>query len=146
MSFLYVGSGELDQTLKSQAHDLEGEANIRTFFPGFVNQKDLVNYYLASDVVVLPSRRSGETWGLVVNEALQAGCSVVVIEGVGCGSDFVDLESFLMISIGSALKLGEELSDLSLYSRSFDWSSVSLEKYSIDAASQPLVPLITDLF
>ncbi|WP_413745277.1 glycosyltransferase [Synechococcus sp. MIT S9501] len=111
-----------------------------------MNQKDLVNYYLASDVVVLPSRRSGETWGLVVNEALQVGCSVVVIEGVGCGSDFVDLESFLMISIGSALKLGEELSDLFLYSRSFDWASVSLEKYSIDAASQPLVPLITDLF
>ena len=118
---------------------------ISEYFSGFVNQKDLVNYYLASDVVVLPSRRSGETWGLVVDEALQAGCSVVVSEGVGCSSDFVDWERFRIIPIGSALKLGEELSDLSLYSRSFDWASVSLEKYSIEAAAQALVSSIRDL-
>jgi len=31
--------------------------------------------------MVLPSRRAGETWGLVVNEALQAGCAVIVSEG-----------------------------------------------------------------
>jgi len=39
---------------------------------------------------VLPSRRGqGETWGLVVNEALQWGIPAVVSDGVGCREDLV---------------------------------------------------------
>ena len=36
---------------------------------------------------VLPSRE--EPWGLVVNEAMNAGCAVVLSEDVGCQPDLV---------------------------------------------------------
>jgi glycosyltransferase involved in cell wall biosynthesis len=73
---LYVGSGRLENSLRAEA------AATETVFAGFVNQAALPNYYLAADIVVLPSRRAGKTWGLVVNEALQAGASVI---GDACG-------------------------------------------------------------
>src|SRR3979409_1099905 len=41
--------------------------------------------YAASDAIVLPS--GGETWGLVVNEAMALGRPSVVSSAVGCGPD-----------------------------------------------------------
>ena len=46
-------------------------------------------YYHAADLLVLPSRH-GETWGLVVNEALHHGVPVVVSEAVGCAPDLIE--------------------------------------------------------
>ena len=43
----------------------------------------------------------GETWGLVVNEALQAGCSVIVSDAVGCHADFKDWERVRVFSDGN---------------------------------------------
>ncbi len=45
-------------------------------------------YYHASDLLVMPSRN--ETWGLVVNEALQHGLPCVVSESVGCSPDLIE--------------------------------------------------------
>ena len=42
-----------------------------------------------SDVFVLPSK-SGETWGLTVNEALACGRPVLVSDRVGCAADVAD--------------------------------------------------------
>ena len=53
-----------------------------------MNQSGLSEIYHASDLMVLPSRQ-GETWGLVVNEALLHGLPVVVSEGVGSAPDLV---------------------------------------------------------
>jgi glycosyltransferase involved in cell wall biosynthesis len=82
---LYVGSGELEVELRLMVQSLSG---VRVFFAGFKNQRELVPYYLASEVLVLPSRQLGETWGLVVNEALLAGLRVIVSRHVGCHADF----------------------------------------------------------
>jgi glycosyltransferase involved in cell wall biosynthesis len=41
-----------------------------------------------ADVLILPSQ-SGETWGLVVNEALQFGLRVIVSDIVGSGRDLI---------------------------------------------------------
>jgi glycosyltransferase involved in cell wall biosynthesis len=45
--------------------------------------------YAAGDLLVLPSQGSGETWGLVVNEAMNLGKPIVVSSHVGCGPDLV---------------------------------------------------------
>ncbi len=55
--------------------------------PGFVNQSELGLYFSAADVLILPS--SSETWGLVVNEAMQFGLPVIVSDKVGCRRDLV---------------------------------------------------------
>ena len=59
----------------------------RVRFLGFVNQSGLPETYCASDVLVLPS--SYEPFGVVVNEAMLCGCSVIVSDCVGAGFDLV---------------------------------------------------------
>lgn len=55
----------------------------------FQNQSRMPIVYRLGDVFVLPSAY-GETWGLVVNEALACGIPVIVSDRVGCAADLVD--------------------------------------------------------
>lgn len=55
---------------------------------GFLNQGELPRAYAAADVFVLASKLN-ETWGLVVNEAMNFGLPVVVSDKVGCAADLV---------------------------------------------------------
>src|SRR3990172_7079616 len=56
---------------------------------GFLNQSELPAAYAAADVFVLPSAFH-ETWGLVVNEAMNFDLPVVVSDKVGCGADLIE--------------------------------------------------------
>jgi glycosyltransferase involved in cell wall biosynthesis len=47
-----------------------------------------VKAYVASDCLVLPSD-NGETWGLVVNEAMACGLPALVSDQVGCCADLI---------------------------------------------------------
>ena len=58
------------------------------FITGFINQKELPKYYTISDLFVLPSG-IGETWGLVVNEAMNFKLPVIVSDTTGCSADLV---------------------------------------------------------
>ena len=75
-----VGFGPLEKTLKSLA-----KSNI--IFRGAVNNKDLYKIYQKSDVLVLPSFR--ETWGLVVEEAINNGVPVALSFKVGAAEDWI---------------------------------------------------------
>ncbi len=55
---------------------------------GFLNQSQLPTAYAAGDVFTLPSAFH-ETWGLVVNEAMNFSLPLVVSDKVGCGEDLV---------------------------------------------------------
>ena len=55
---------------------------------GFLNQSELPSAYAAADLLVLPSGWD-ETWGLVVNEALNFSLPVIVSDRVGCAEDLV---------------------------------------------------------
>lgn len=79
---LMVGDGPLAPALREAALGLP----IR--FAGFLNQSEIAAAYVASDCLVLPSD-SGETWGLVVNEAMACGLPALVSSEVGCGADLV---------------------------------------------------------
>jgi glycosyltransferase involved in cell wall biosynthesis len=48
----------------------------------------LGSFYALADGLVFPSRQ-GETWGLVINEALQFGLPVLVSDHAGCARDLV---------------------------------------------------------
>jgi glycosyltransferase involved in cell wall biosynthesis len=56
-------------------------------FQGFVNQSQLGRYYRAADMLAHPA--NFETWGLVVNEAMQFGLPALVSDRVGCRLDLV---------------------------------------------------------
>jgi glycosyltransferase involved in cell wall biosynthesis len=79
-----VGDGELRPALEKLAAEA---APGRVKFLGFRNQSELPALYDLCDVFVLPS--AFEPWGLVVNEVMNAGKTVVVSDQVGSGPDLV---------------------------------------------------------
>ena len=85
MALLVVGDGPLREQVVERGKAALGN---RFLFHGFVNQSKLGEYYLAADAFVLPSNH--ETWGLVVNEAMQFGLPVIVSDRVGCHRDLVE--------------------------------------------------------
>jgi glycosyltransferase involved in cell wall biosynthesis len=85
-TWLYVvGEGDLREAFEAGVRQTLGA---RAVFVGFKNQSELGRYYALGDALVLPSR-TGETWGLVVNEALQFGLHALVSSRVGSAPDLV---------------------------------------------------------
>jgi len=84
-AIVFLGDGAMRPVLDAMANSTP-RVNVR--FPGFRNQKEISRYFHAADLFVLPSRRR-ETWGLVVNEALQHGLPCIVSDAVGCGPDLI---------------------------------------------------------
>jgi glycosyltransferase involved in cell wall biosynthesis len=98
---LFVGSGELGLKLRANcdvvydADSLPATTNkeaitdnqkTRSTFAGFLNQTEISKAYLAADCLVLPSDY-GETWGLVVNEAMASGLQCIISDQCGCAQD-----------------------------------------------------------
>jgi glycosyltransferase involved in cell wall biosynthesis len=138
MHVVYVGSGELEPTLREEAKKYPGQIQ----FAGFINQSEMASYYLAADILILPSRRMGETWGLVVNEALKAGCGVIVSSAVGCSRDFGHTERVRVIPDGSANACTQAIMGLARLPRSFDWSTGLIAPYTLETAAQALAAQI----
>jgi glycosyltransferase involved in cell wall biosynthesis len=84
LRLLVAGSGELESELKQKAR----ERRLPVTFAGFLNQSQMPMAYAAADALVLPSD-AGETWGLVVNEAMASGLPAIVSDRVGCREDLV---------------------------------------------------------
>jgi glycosyltransferase involved in cell wall biosynthesis len=78
---VFCGDGHLRSHIESRLKDGLGEVR------GFVPQSQLPEVYGSAAVVVLPSEF--ETWGLVINEAMAAGCIPITSDRVGCGVDLV---------------------------------------------------------
>ncbi|MGE0152324.1 MAG: glycosyltransferase family 4 protein [Reyranellaceae bacterium] len=83
-ALVFAGDGDLMAPLQREAQEL-GLPD--THFPGFRSQAELAELYATADVLVLPSER--ETWGLVVNEAMCAGCAIIASNRVGAAADLV---------------------------------------------------------
>jgi glycosyltransferase involved in cell wall biosynthesis len=62
---------------------IRGQSIPDVYLPGAVAGDDLVSHYVAAGALVLPSLH-GETWGLVVNEAMACGLPVLVSNQCGC--------------------------------------------------------------
>ena len=82
---LFVGNGELEQTLREKGARLGSKV---VFLP-FQNQSVMPVVYRLGDVFVLPSLYD-ETWGLAVNEAMCCGVPVLLSPQVGCAPDLVE--------------------------------------------------------
>ena len=114
-------------------------------FQGFVNQSQLGRYFLAADAFVLPSNH--ETWGLVVNEAMQFGLPVIVSDRVGCRSDLVEEgRTGFVFSSGNSLALSACLQQLvdrpSLARELGKNASQRIASYSVRAAVDGILAAI----
>jgi glycosyltransferase involved in cell wall biosynthesis len=82
-----AGNGSLRQNLEALVREVGLQQKTR--FVGYVSPEDALVYYGIADILVLPSvtmPTGKETWGLVVNEAMNQGVPVVVTEAVGAAA------------------------------------------------------------
>lgn len=84
LHLLVAGSGDLRGDTEGAAR----AAGVPSTFLGFLNQTEIARAYVAADLLALPSD-AGETWGLVVNEAMACGRAAVVSDLVGCREDLI---------------------------------------------------------
>jgi glycosyltransferase involved in cell wall biosynthesis len=108
LHLLVVGTGEL----MPQARALVEQFALPVTFAGFLNQTEIAAAYVAADCLVLPSDH-GETWGLVVNEAMACGRPAVVSDRVGCARDLVtDGVTGAVFPFGDVARLARCLAEL----------------------------------
>lgn len=85
LHFVFVGNGDWEGEMKKQS---KGMDNIH--YLAFQNQSRMPVMYYLSDILALPSQGPGETWGLVVNEAMACGRAILVSTRAGCYLDLVE--------------------------------------------------------
>jgi len=141
---LVVGSGALEATLQRYA----SHHALPVSFTGFLNQSEMPAAYAATDCLLLPSDY-GETWGLVVNEAMACGLPAIVSDRAGCGPDLVHegatgfsfhfgnvqelaraMQRFLSLSLGERKLMGENA------------QRMVLENYSIEVAANNTIEAV----
>jgi len=79
-----VGYGPLEKKLRECSSGFKGIE----FMPATRTLEETIQHYLWADIVVMPSNR--EVWGLVMNEALAAGCYVISSSLAGVTPDLVE--------------------------------------------------------
>lgn len=82
---IFVGDGPLRKPMENYLKELKIPDVI---FTGFKNQTEIPEFYALADIFVLPSGL-GETWGLVINEAMNFGLPIITTTVVGAGPDLV---------------------------------------------------------
>jgi glycosyltransferase involved in cell wall biosynthesis len=141
ITLLFVGSGELESKLRQQAA-MPNQMGVRTIFAGFVNQSAIRDYYAATDIVILSSRREGETWGLVINEGLQAGCSIIVSNATGCHQEFGKWDRVRVIGEEDDQGLASAITDLHELPVNPTWASELMKDYSVEEAARAIATQI----
>jgi glycosyltransferase involved in cell wall biosynthesis len=139
---LWVGSGELGEQLR-QACDVSFDAERKdrsalnpcigpnASFVGFLNQSEISKAYVAADCLVLPSN-AGETWGLVVNEAMASGLPCVVSNACGCAEDLVDpIRPDLSYPVGKIIALEHAMASAVTCAPSPDLLKAHISKYDV---------------
>jgi glycosyltransferase involved in cell wall biosynthesis len=136
----YVGDGalraELEQCVRERM--IPG-----VHFAGFVNQSELPRAYAVADLLALPSAFR-ETWGLVVNEAMNFGLPIVLSQNVGCAPDLVsEGKNGFVVKVDDEKDLAEALerliTDAQLRARFGAYSAAVIEDYSIGRCADGIV-------
>ncbi len=139
-SLLIAGDGPLRAAAEALVAKL---AVPDVHFTGFLNQSEISRAYVAADVFVLPSRLH-ETWGLVVNEAMNFALPIVVSDKTGCAADLVhEGRNGFVVQHDSATSLAAALGTLVAnpeMRRRFGAESLRvIQHYSIEACANGIV-------
>lgn len=132
-----VGSGEMEEDLRRLAATKEFDVN----FHSFKNQNELREFYAEADIFVLAS--SSESWGLVVNEAMQCGVPALVSDRVGCREDLIKKDTGRIFKTGNILDFSMKMVDL-INADDVTPESINnhIKKYSIKASVSAIDRLV----
>jgi len=134
VALIIMGDGPLRESVIEKGVSVLGN---NFLFQGFVNQSQIGEFFSAADAFVLPSNY--ETWGLVVNEAMQFGLPAVVSDHVGCYHDLIiEGQTGFSFSNGNADELAEKINMLlqnkGLAHRMGNQAQGLVSQYSTDAS------------
>lgn len=105
---VFVGDGPERAALEQYVKE-HGLTNVR--FLGFTRPSDTAPYFVAADIFAFPS--GFETWGLVVNEAMNFGLPIVTTNMVGASYDIVkDGETGFVCRVGDTATFAKRLGTL----------------------------------
>jgi len=126
--------------LKNACEQFAKEHALPVSFTGFLNQSAIAQAFVAADALVLPSD-GGETWGLVVNEAISCGLPCFVSDHVGSGPDIIENnQAGAVFPLGNTKTLASLLvrfaSDEKLRSEMRVQALMMSRKYSVESAVQ----------
>jgi len=145
---LIVGSGPLQEQVNERIRALAAPVSCA----GFRNQTELPAYFASSDALVLCSD-AGETWGLVVNEAMACGVPVLVSRACGSVHDLVsehtgdsftvgDIDGLVAVMGRMALRLEQERTRIraAVLERISHYSCAAATEGILHALSSVVVP------
>ncbi|MGF2109704.1 hypothetical protein IGI73_001070 [Enterococcus sp. DIV0755f] len=107
MHLLICGDGPNLNFLKEKYGSNEGIT-----FTGQIIKEDISNFYIQSDVFVIPSylfKNSVEPWGLTVNEAQQFNLPIIATTAVGSAYDLINSKNGIMIEQNNVEELVDAL-------------------------------------
>jgi glycosyltransferase involved in cell wall biosynthesis len=118
---LFIGSGALEAELKDQYAAVD-----HIHFVGFQNQQSMPMWYRVGNVLCLPSKGPGETWGLAVNEAMASGCAAIVSNRTGCNEDVVSSDT---VGIQFSADCSNDLSASLRYASERAWDRNAIQSH-----------------
>jgi glycosyltransferase involved in cell wall biosynthesis len=143
---LIVGEGEQRSHIEARLQQASPEDRESVRILGFRNQSELPRFYDLCEVFVLPSIH--EPWGLVVNEAMNAGKAIVVSDQVGGQPDLVaDGDNGLVFparNVGAlASMLARVLADPAVCRKMGERSLERIQSFSFEANVRGLMQAFT---
>ncbi len=134
-----------DGPMKDEISDFIEKYNLQNvYLPGFINQKNIGAYFTISDVFVLTS--ISETWGLVVNEAMNFELPIVVTTSTGCAPNLVKPENGYVVATGDTSQMTKILQKMidnpSMIEKMGEASSQIVKEYSYDTVIERLISYI----
>ncbi len=109
IELVVIGEGELKKYYQQKAELLGLSDNVR--FIGEIKQEDLVGYYNAASVFILPSTEI-EGFGIVLLEAMACNVPVVATSIVGTSSDIKEYNAGLVVEPKNAEDLAQAITTM----------------------------------
>lgn len=139
-ALVFLGDGELRKEMENYiaANNLKN-----VYLTGFKNQSEVGKFFAAADIFVLPSG-AGETWGLVVNEAMSFSLPIICSDIPGSAYDLVkeNINGFIF-KLGDIeqlkIKLELLLNDISLRKRFSTKSYEIIDNYTFNQINNNII-------
>jgi len=140
LSVLVIGDGPLREKFINSLKF----TGAHLFYPGFIAQKDLPNYYSKSKILLFTT--ISDAWGIVANEALASGTPVFTTPYAGVNNDLViDGYNGYILEINAGLwasQINAVLDDNVLLNKLRANAIKSIEKFNYDSSAQGIVNAI----